>query len=177
MKGGSSLLAVLVLLLLSLSLSSAQPEMPSGPPGSDSDSVFLTSLDGFEAYAVDDDFAVMGGKGTSYGLGYGGGGKGAFPVGAFGANVGLPAVPAVPLAIAYGGKGKGHGHGGKGKHGGGTRLGFLIAAPVPVAQPYGGSLSAERSALSHSRAPPLSFAHRRRLCALWWLLQCPFRFP
>ncbi|MCJ1297129.1 hypothetical protein MMC34_008698 [Xylographa carneopallida] len=117
------LFSLLLVLLLSFHLSLAQPDMPS-PPDMYEDAVF--------------EIAQLGA--TQFGLGYGGGGKGAFPVGAFGANVGLPAVPAVPLAIAQGGKGKhggyggGHGHG---KHGGGQRLGFLIAAPVPVAQPYG----------------------------------------
>ena len=138
----SSLFLFALVLLLSLSFSLSQPSMPS-PPGSD-DSALLS----YSAFDLDaaDDFDVMQVGGLGYGLGYGGGGKGAFPVGAFGANVGLPAVPAVPLAIAYGGGGKGK-HGGGGGHGhgkgreGGVRLGFLIAAPVPVAQPYGGPLS------------------------------------
>ena len=123
------LLSIFLALSLTFTLSVAQPEMPS-PPDMYDNTIF--------------EIAQVGA--TSFGLGYGGGGKGAFPVGAFGANVGLPAVPAVPLAIAsgggkHGGGGYGGGGGGHGKKGrGGPRLGFLIAAPVPVAQPYGGQL-------------------------------------
>ena len=122
------LVSLLLALCLTVTLSVAQPDMPS-PPGS-------------ELYAEDTLFEIAGVGATQFGLGYGGGGKQGFPVGAFGANVGLPAVPAVPLAIASGGKkGGGGGYGGGGGHGKkgrGPRLGFLIAAPVPVAQPYGG---------------------------------------
>lgn len=132
------LLSLFLALSLTFSLSVAQPEMPSPPSPGDmyEDAIFEIAQFG----------GGFGGGATQFGLGYGGGGKAAFPVGAFGANVGLPAVPAVPLAIAggggkgkHGGGGYGGGGGGHGKKGGrGPRLGFLIAAPVPVAQPYGG---------------------------------------
>jgi hypothetical protein len=137
------LLSVVVLLVcVSLTLSQPDmPEMPSGPPGADAEEFSLLSF----ASELDlNDFDAMGGQ-LGFGIPYGGGGKAAFPVGAYGANVGLPAVPAVPLAISGGGKGKGGGgHGHKGR--GGARLGFLIAAPIPVAQPYGGQRAAARAA-------------------------------
>jgi hypothetical protein len=144
----SAFVLSVLLLLLSFTLTLSQPDMPelpSGPPGSDSDTFTILS---FASAADVHDFDVMGGQ---FGFGYGGGGKPAFPVGAYGANVGLPAVPAVPLAIAEaGGKGKG-GHGHKGK-GGGTRLGFLIAAPIPVAQPYGGQTATDSGESSRTES-------------------------
>ena len=155
------LVSLLLALCLTFTLSVAQPEMPSPPsPDMYEDTIF--------------EIAQLGA--TSFGLGYGGGGKGAFPVGAFGANVGLPAVPAVPLAIAsgggkgkHGGGGYGGGYGGGGGHGKkggrGPRLGFLIAAPVPVAQPYGGQ--------PHQ---PTTLAPLSLLCLYVWLADM-LRFP
>jgi len=93
--------------------------------------------------------------GGNFGSNYGGKGVEAtqFPVGAYNGGIGLNALPAVPLSITQqvGGKGKGGGLGaplglkggphlgGKGKGKGQVqqtnRLGFLIAVPIPVAQP------------------------------------------